>query len=328
MTLTHTNSRVRIRNKLSEAFDIEEGLRQGDPLSTLLFNLILEAAVRTMDMDSSSTIFTKSSQLLGFADDLDVVGRNTDVVKEKFIALEVGGSNFGLKVNDEKTKYMVAPSSDRQYGPTVTINQHNFEVVDKFVYLGSQVNSNNDIVDEIRRRVTLGNKCYFGLLTLLRSKAIHRNLKCMLYKTLIRPVVTYGSESWCMTNKEEQMLLTFERKILRTIFGPVLDQNRWRRRYNHELMQLYREPDIVRFTKINRLRWLGHVQRMDENRVPKKLLKTKPEGKRSAGRPKARWMDAATANLKTLGVRSLETLAADRSGWRSMLEKAKTHKGL
>ena len=77
MTLTHTNSRVRIRNKLSEAFDITEGLRQGDPLSTLLFNLILEAAVRTMAMDTSNTIFTKSSQLLGFADDLDVIGRNT-----------------------------------------------------------------------------------------------------------------------------------------------------------------------------------------------------------------------------------------------------------
>jgi len=67
---------------------------------------------------------------------------------------------------------------------------------------------------------------------------------------------------------------------------------------------------------------------MDENRVPKKLLMTKPEGERSAGRPKARWMDAAIANLRTLGVSSLETLAADRSGWRSMLEKAKTHKGL
>ena len=82
-----------------------------------------------------------------------------------------------------------------------------------------------------------------------------------------------------MTNKEEQILLTFERKILRTIFGPVLDQNRWRRRFNHELMELYREPDIGRFIKINRLRWLGHMQRMGENRVPKKLLKTKPEGK-------------------------------------------------
>src|ERR1700744_3955896 len=142
-----------------------------------------------------------------------------DVVKEKFKELEEGGSIFGLKVNDEKTEYMVFSSSDRQYGPTVTINQHNFKVADNFVYLGSQVNSKNDIVDEIRRRVTLGNRCYFGLLNLQRSKAIHRNLKGMLYKTMIRPVVTYGSESWCKTNREEQILFTFERKILRTIFG-------------------------------------------------------------------------------------------------------------
>src|ERR1700744_4218215 len=108
-----------------------------------------------------------------------------------------------------------------------------------------------------------------------------------------------------MTNKEEQILLTFERKILRTIFGPVLDQNRWRRRFDHELMELDREPDIGRFIKINRLRWLRHVQGMDESRIPKKLLKTKPEGKRSAGRSKDRWMDAASANLRTLGLSSL-----------------------
>ena len=67
---------------------------------------------------------------------------------------------------------------------------------------------------------------------------------------------------------------------------------------------------------------------MNENRIPKKILKTKPEGKRSAGRPKARWYDAVLANLKTIGVTRWETLAADRSSWRSMLEKAKTLNGL
>ena len=330
LTLRGANSRVRIRNKLSDAFDIEEGLRQGDPLATLLFNLILEAAVRAMDMDTSSTIFTKSSQLLGFADDLDLIGRNMDVVKEKFVALDNRGSDFGLKVNDTKTEYMIISPSNRHYGQSVTINGHTFKVVDNFVYLGSQVNSANNIGDEIKRRVTLGNRSYFSLLKLLRSKAVSRNLKCTLYKSVIRPVVTYGSESWCMTQKDEQNLHTFERKVLRTIFGPVFDpnQNRWRRRFNHELMQLYREPDIVRTTKINRLRWLGHVQRMDENRVPKKLLKTKPEGKRSAGRPKSRWCDAAFANLRTIGVTSWETLAENRPGWRSMLQKAKTLNGL
>ena len=326
LTLNGANSRVRIRNKLSETFDIEEGLRQGDPLATLLFNLILEAAVRATDMDTSSTIFTRSSQLLGFADDLDIMGRNMDVVKEKFMALDGKGSDFGLKVNDKKTEYMVISPSNRQYGETVTINTHTFKVVDEFVYLGSQLNSDNDIMDEIKRRITLGNRSYFSLLNILKSKSVSRNSKCTLYKSVIRPIVTYGSESWCMTQKEEQSLLTFERKVLRTIFGPIFDpnQNRWRRRFNHELMQLYGEADIVRTTKINRLRWLGHVQRMEENRVPKKVLKTKPEGKRSAGRPKARWSDAAFANLRTVGVTSWETLAADRPGWRSMLEKAKT----
>ena len=330
LTLDGANSRVRIRSKLSDAFDIEEGLRQGDPLATLLFNLILEAAVRTMDIDTSSTIFTKSSQLLGFADDLDILGRNMEAVKEKFTALDRKSTDLGLKVNDAKTEYMIISPSNRQYDQNVTIDTHTFKVVDKFVYLGSQLNSDNDIMDEIKRRITLGNRSYYSLIKILKSKSVSRNSKCALYKSVIRPVVTYGSESWCMTQKDEQSLLTFERKVLRTIFGPVYDenQNRWRRRLNHELMELYREPDIVKTTKINRLRWLGHVQRMGENRVPKKLLETKPEGKRSAGRPKSRWCDAAFANLKTVGVTSWKTLAADRSGWRSMLEKAKTLNGL
>ena len=120
-----------------------------------------------------------------------------------------------------------------------------------------------------------------------------------------------------MTNREEQIFLTFERKILRTIFGPVLDQNRWRRRFNHELMELYGEPDIDRFIKINRLRWFVMCREWTIG-VYRKIF----EDKRSAGRPKARWMDAASANLRTLGVSSLEMLAADRPGWRNMLEKA------
>ena len=154
---------------------------------------------------------------------------------------------------------MIISPSNRQYGQSVTMNGHTFEVVDNFVYLGSQVDSANNIGNVIKRRVTLGNRSYFSLLKLLRSKAVIRNLKCTLYKSVIRPVVTYGSESTRMTQKEEQILHTFERKVLRTIFGPVFDpnQNRWRRRFNHELTQLYKEPDIVSTTKINRLRWLG-----------------------------------------------------------------------
>jgi len=70
----------------------------------------------------------------------------------------------------------------------------------------------------------------------MKSRALNRSLKLKIYKTLIRPAVTYGCEAWTLTNRNEQQLRIFERKILRKIFGPVQDENRlWRIRKNHEL---------------------------------------------------------------------------------------------
>src|ERR1700743_885388 len=145
---------------------------------------------------------------------------------------------------------------------------------------GSLVNSENNIGEEIRRRVTLGNRSFYSLQKLFRSKTLHRNLKCQLYRSLVRPILAYGSEAWCMTQTDEQTLLVFERRILRTIFGGIQIENNWRRRFNHELYELYAEPDIVKYIKINRLRWFGHVLRMDGGR----------------------WKDAAESNLKSLKV--------------------------
>jgi hypothetical protein len=59
-----------------------------------------------------------------------------------------------------------------------------------------------------------------------------RNIKLKLYLTLIRPIVTYGAETWAATESEQQKLLIFERKILRKIYGPVKDQENWRIRTN------------------------------------------------------------------------------------------------
>jgi hypothetical protein len=70
---------------------------------------------------------------------------------------------------------------------------------------------------------------------LLTSKLLNRNIKLRLYLTLIRPVVTYGAETWTATESELQKLLIFERKILRKIYGPVKDQDNWRSRRNSKL---------------------------------------------------------------------------------------------
>jgi hypothetical protein len=70
----------------------------------------------------------------------------------------------------------------------------------------------------------------------------------------------------------------------------VCDKGQWRRIYNFELYKLYVEPDLVKYIKINRQKWAGHVMRMhNNNNITKRIFNTRPEGKRRTGRPKLRW---------------------------------------
>jgi hypothetical protein len=80
-----------------------------------------------------------------------------------------------------------------------------------------------------------------------------------IHKTMIRPVVTYSSETWTLTTKYENNLRIFERQILRKIYGPVDIDNVWRIRNNMEVEELIEGADIVRFIKAQRIKCLGHI---------------------------------------------------------------------
>src|ERR1700761_2613245 len=82
VTLTATKCKIMIQGALSDPFDIDTGLRQGDRLSTILFNLALEKVIRAMSINWKGTIFTSSKQLTAFADDVDLLGSGTLAVKE------------------------------------------------------------------------------------------------------------------------------------------------------------------------------------------------------------------------------------------------------
>ena len=107
----------------------------------------------------------------------------------------------------------------------------------------------------------------------------------------ISPVVLYGCETWSLTLREEHRLRVFENRVLRRIFGPKRDgiTGEWRKLHNEELNDLYSSLNIVRVTKSRRMRWAGHVARMEEGRGVCKVLVGKPEGKRLLGRPRRRW---------------------------------------
>ena len=113
MTLEGSKSCVRIADKSSAAFVTLNGLKQGDELSNLLFNIALEGAVRRANVERNSTIITKSHMLLGFVDDIDIIGINRKAMEEAFVPFKREAARLGLVINSAKTKYMVA---DRERG--------------------------------------------------------------------------------------------------------------------------------------------------------------------------------------------------------------------
>ena len=127
----------------------------------------------------------------------------------------------------------------------------------------------------------------------MSSRLLSKNLKIKIYKTIILPVVLYGCETWPLKLREECSLRILENKILRRIFGPKRDAN-------GKLHSLYRSPNIVRVIKSRRLRWAGHVARVEEGKNALKSFTGKPTGKRPLWRSWRRQEDNIRMNLEEI----------------------------
>ena len=86
--------------------------------------------------------------------------------------------------------------------------------------------------------------------------------------------------------------------------GPFNENEIWRIRYNDKIYNLYSEPNIVNIIKVGRLRWIGHIMRMQEDNATRRLLR--PDEGRRRGRPKLRWMDGIEEDLRKLGCSWME----------------------
>jgi len=148
---------------------------------------------------------------------------------------------------------------------------------------------------------------------IIRSKQIHRNNKIRLHKTLIKPVLCYGSVTWTLTHVTKQTICTFERKLLRKIYGQIQDEGCWRPRWNSETYNLYKDLKFVNDMKIRRLGWARHVVRMEDKSNPKKVLNGEFHNKRPVGKPRTRWADVVKRDTPDiLGIRGWKRRAEDK----------------
>ena len=132
--------------------------------------------------------------------------------------------------------------------------------------------------------------------------------------------MAYGAEAWTMTKKDEQALLVFERKIFsRRIYGPRYKNGEWKSRTNRELEEMSQGENIVKWIKGQRISWLGHLERMEEDRMPKKIFTQELEGTRRRGRPRKGWKEEVERDLQVLGVRGWGELVIDMEKWKGIV---------
>jgi len=187
------------------------------------------------------------------------------------------------------------------------------------------VNTDNSIEEEIKERTAAGNRAYHVHKKLFTSKLISRNVILQLYNILIYPTVTYASETWVLKENMINNLMTFERKIMKKIYGPTrTEYGYWRIKTNQEINDTLQGQNKIGFIKKQRLNWLGHVERMAEDNIVQRIKRWKPMSKRPIGRPKTRWEDDVLKDIKNVNVRNWKKVAQNRDSWKKVVEQART----
>ena len=110
------------------------------------------------------------------------------------------------------------------------------------------------------------------------------------------------------------------------MYGPKCENREWKSQTNRELEEMSKGENTVKWIKGQRISWLGHLERMEEDRMPKKIFTQELEGTRRRGGPRKRWKEEAERD-QVLGVRRWRELVADRKDGRTLFDRPKTTVG-
>jgi hypothetical protein len=207
---------------------------------------------------------------LVYADDIVLACDSGLRAQHTLDAIAASSHRFGLSLSARKCKVMVFDWSDPV--PNLELGGNVLEVVDKFVYLGSCF-SNKGLQDEISGRIIKARAAYTNLRHLWRRRDISLAVKGRVYNASVRSVLLYGCESWPVRVEDLQRLTVFDHRCLRSIARVW-----WEQRISNEEVRCrvfatndQRRP-VSSILLNNQLRWLGHVLRMPENRLPRRAL--------------------------------------------------------
>ena len=223
--------------------------------------------------------------------------------------------NKGLRVSRSKTEYL-PPSSC--HDSKVKLGEEEIKNVTTFKYLGSIFDAEGGSTTDCKNRVRLAWNKWREITGVICDKKVPIKLKHKIYKTVIKPTMTYGAECWTMKKKDEMLMNKTEMRMLRWVQGVSLREHK----RNEEIREAATVQPIATHLMQKRLRWYGHVRRRDESYITRTVLDMEVEGVRPRGILKLRYMDTIKRDIKKNGLTDVNIL--DRNDWR-LADSRATH---
>nr|VZI27735.1 unnamed protein product [Spirometra erinaceieuropaei] len=334
-------ARVTDNGAVSEAFAVTNGVKQGCVLAPTLFSLMFSAmlmdayrderpgiriAYRTdghllnhRRMNFQSRVSTATVRELLFADDCALNTTSEEEMQRSMDLFSAACENFGLVINTQKTVVMHQPppnSATAPNAPQINVNGTQLQVIENFPYLGSTLSRNTKIDDEVANRISKASQA-FGRLqsTVWNRHGLQLSPKLKMYKAVILPTLLYGAETWTVYTRQARRLNHFHLSCLRRIL-----RLNWQDRIR-DTEVLERTGILSSYSMLRQmqLRWSGHLVRMDDERLPKRLFYGDvAKGSRRQGGQIRRYKDTLKSSLKRLHINptNWEELARDRPTWR------------
>lgn len=228
----------------------------------------------------------------------------------------------GMMMNVKKTKMMVLNGKIEE---PILIRGEMVEEEKKFPYLGVTMSEDSSSCEEVGLRIAKAGKVFRALhYPLWKRKQVSVETKIAIYRAAVLPVLLYGAEVWVLSVKESRRLEVFHRKCLRIILG-ITKRDHWT---NEKVLEETSMCEVGELVTRSRLRWLGHVVRMGEDRLPPRVLYGSMAGKGTRGKPAGRWKDMIAGDLKKREVIGWYDLAKDRKLWRTVVQGERVDAGV
>ena len=327
--------RVSVAGELSEPFEVSRGVKQGCVLAPVLLNVYVQFITRLLaatlsenskivlnyrtdrnlfdlkKLKAKSKIIQCDIIELQYADDCALVAHTAEELQQMLALMSNFYQKLGLCINVQKTevmRYCALPSDTEQQD---ALNGASLKEVNSLKYLGSHLSASCQMDDELHYRIGQAS----GAFGRLRSRVFNNHglslkTKVLVYHAVCISALLYGSESWTLYRRQIKMLEAFHIRCLQQIMGIT-----WKDKVPHsDILKRTHCMSLECILKRNQLRWIGHVVRMSDGRLPKRFLYGELDrGTRSVGGQIKRYKDSTKKTLRACHI-SPNQLETEKSG--------------